>query len=373
MAPIQDFKLERYFAEYEFKAPYLLSASDCESLSLKDLLGMADPKSLAAWEQLSLGYTESFGHPELREEISRLYPGLSSDQILIMAPEEGIFIAMNVLLSLGDEVIVVTPAYQSLHEIARSIGCRIIPWPLRPTGGRWQLDLAALPQMITPRTRMIVINFPNNPTGFLPGRELLNAVVDQARSHHLWLFSDEMYRLLEHDHSAQLPTVGSLYEMGISLSGMSKAFGLAGLRIGWLATQDAQVYGQFVRYKDYTTICSSAPSELLALMALRSKEAIIHRNLSIIRENLAVIQSFIDKNSQLLKWYQPSGGSIAFPAWMGSKNIKQFCRELVEGYGVMAVPGDMFDYDLPHLRIGLGRRNLDQALERTQIYLNRLS
>jgi aspartate/methionine/tyrosine aminotransferase len=141
---IAPFKLERYFARHEFKARYLLSASDCEALSMKELLALADEDGLARWQSLSLGYTESLGLPVLRSEIARLYQAVPAEHILTLTPEEGIYIAMQALLKPGDHVICLFPAYQSLYEIARSIGCEVTPWMLRPDGDRWRLDFEAL-------------------------------------------------------------------------------------------------------------------------------------------------------------------------------------------------------------------------------------
>ena len=155
---IRDFQLERYFALHEFTARYLLSASDCEALSLADLLDLADDEMAALWRGLKLSYTESQGHPLLRAEIAALYEGVTADDVLIAAPEELIFIAMHALMAPGDQVITLAPAYQSLHEVARALGCTVTPWSLTHDGAGWRLDLAALERLLTPRARLMVIN-----------------------------------------------------------------------------------------------------------------------------------------------------------------------------------------------------------------------
>ena len=158
---IPPFKLERYFAQYEFKVRYLLSPSDCESLALSELLAMAGAESRALWDELRLSYTESQGHPRLRAEISRLYENLTPNQILTAVPEEAIFVLMNTLLRPGDQVIALTPAYQSLYEIAAAIGCQVIPWQIEPISDGWRLDLDWLADHLSPRTRLLVVNFPH--------------------------------------------------------------------------------------------------------------------------------------------------------------------------------------------------------------------
>jgi aspartate/methionine/tyrosine aminotransferase len=361
---IKPFKLERYFAQYEFKLKYLLSPSDCESLSMDELLKMASAGSLDLWQGLRLSYTESQGHPLLRAEITRLYQHIPPEEVIIAAPEEAIFIVMQTLLRPGDQVVVVSPAYQSLHEIAHSIGCDVTNWTLEPgLDHNWHLDLGQLEDSLTARTRLLVINFPHNPTGHTLSRGELDSVIGLARKHGLTLFSDEMYRLLEYDAADQLPPVCDLYEKGISLSGLSKSFALPGLRIGWLATQESALLERWLAYKDYTTICNSAPGEILGLIALQNKERIVRRNLDIIHANLESAERFFGEHAQYFSWFRPKAGSVAFPEWLGDRPVEQFCQDVLEKQGVMIVPGSLFDFPGNHFRIGLGRKNLPEALE----------
>jgi aspartate/methionine/tyrosine aminotransferase len=363
------FKLERYFAQYEFKVRYLLSASDCEGLTQRELLALADADSLARWDALALGYTESQGLPALREEVAHMTPGLSADDVLILTPEEGIFIAMQTLLEAGDHVICVAPAYQSLYEIARSCGVELTAWHARPNADKWTFDLDELKRSITPRTKLLVINFPHNPTGFLPSREELGRIVAVAAEHGLRVFSDEMYRGLEYAPGEQLPAMCGLYEKGISLSGMSKSYALPGLRIGWLATRERDVMSRWMHAKDYTTICSSAPSEVLALMGLRAREAITQRNLQIIQTNLNAADQFFAEFASLFTWRKPRAGSIAFPEWRGAQPVEQWCQAVLDAQGVMIVPGSLFDVEGNYFRLGLGRRNFVEALEHVRAFL----
>ena len=369
---IEPFLLERYFAQYEFKVKYLLSASDCESLAMAELLQMAAPESLDLWQNLKLGYTESQGHPSLRTEVASLYQRIPPENVLIAAPEEAILIAMHTLLSPGDHAIVLSPAYQSLYEIARSIGCHVTPWTLKPAAKNWRLDLAQLERDLTDRTRLLVINFPHNPTGYLPSRQELEAMVEFTRKNGLWLFSDEMYRLLEYDPEKRLPPVCDLYEKGISLSGLSKAFALPGLRIGWLASQEKSLLERWLAFKDYTTICSSAPSEILGIIALQNKEQILQRSLAIIRANLELAQAFFENYGARFSWLDPMAGSVAFPQWRGDGSVEQFCQDVLEQEGVMIVPGNLFEYPGNHFRVGLGRRNFPQALQRLEEHLGKV-
>jgi aspartate/methionine/tyrosine aminotransferase len=360
---IEPFQLERFFARHEFTARYLLSPSDCETLSLRELLALASRESLALWNELRFGYTESQGHPLLRAEIAQLYESITPAEVMVAVPEEAIFIVMQTLLQPGDHAVVVRPAYQSLYEVASSSGCQVTAWNLRPGLQGWHLDLDQLRRSLTEQTRLLVVNFPHNPTGYLPSREEFDGLVAIARERHLYLLGDEMYRCLEHDPAGRLPAVCDVYEQGISLSGLSKSFGLPGLRLGWLAAREQPLVARWLAFKDYTTICHSAPSEILAIIALRAKEQIIQRNRSIIRDNLAALAAFFSAHGHLFTWVPPQGGSVAFPVWTGPLPVEHFCHRILEERGVLIVPGSLFSFPGNHFRVGLGRRNLDAALD----------
>jgi aspartate/methionine/tyrosine aminotransferase len=370
MPSLPPFKLERYFAQYEFNARYLLSSSDCEAVSLAELLHLADAESRALWENLSLGYTESAGHPVLRQAIAQLYTDVAPDEVLACAPVEAIFITMHALLHPGDQVVTIFPAYQALYEVARALGCEVTPWPVEARDGRWQLDVERLAQLISPRTRLLVVNFPHNPTGYLPDGATFDAVLTLARRHDLHVFSDEMYRWLEHDPAQRLPSACESYDKAITLSGLSKTFGLPGLRSGWLASRDRDLLNRCQSIKDYTTICQSAPSEVLAIMALRARQALAARSLAIVRQNLAHAEAFFARHAALFRWFPPQAGSVAFPEWLGKEPIEDVADALVTQAGVMIVPGALFDSPGHHFRVGLGRRNFPQALERLGQFLN---
>jgi aspartate/methionine/tyrosine aminotransferase len=360
---ISPFKLERYYALYEFSARTMLSSSDCESMSIQELLENTDRETRSLWDNLRLGYTETRGHPVLQAEIAALYPGLSTENVVVLAPQEGIFIAIQSLLQPTDHVISVFPAYQSLYEIARSIGCEVTNWNLQPRYGKWNLDLDSLENCIQSNTRLLVINFPHNPTGYLPSIGDLEKIAALADRHGLYLFSDEMYRFLELGPVNRLPSICEIYPKGITLAGMSKAFGLPGLRIGWLVTPDRHLVDHWLAMKDYTTICNSAPSEILALAALRKKETFIARNLNIIHNNLSVAGQFFEKYPADFEWIPPIAGSVAFPRLRRKTAIDVFCQDLLQKKSVMLVHGGLFDFPGNYFRLGLGRLNFKSALQ----------
>ncbi len=359
---LRTFALERYFAKYEFRAKHLLSASDCESMALPDLLALADAETREMWEHLWLGYTESQGHPLLRLEIARLYAGLSAENVLVAAPEEAIFVLMHALLWQGDEMVVTWPAYQSLEEVARSIGCKVVRWELAATNGTWQLDVDELRRLITPRTKLVVVNFPHNPTGYLPTRDAWQRIVPTVSERGATLFSDEMYRWLEYDDGQRLPSACEVYEKAVTLCGLSKSFGLPGLRMGWLATRDGSLLKRAGEIKDYTTICSSAPSEALAIMGLRAKAKIVSRNLEIVKSNLALAERWFTERGREFEWLPPTAGPVAFPRLRSSMSALEFAENAVREQGVMVAPGEMFGFG-GHFRVGLGRRRFGEALD----------
>jgi aspartate/methionine/tyrosine aminotransferase len=363
------FELERYFARYEFSTRYLLSSSDCEPLAVKTLLGMANDQHLLLWDELTLGYTESSGHPLLRETIAGLYENLDAQDTLVVTPEEGIFLAMQALLKPGDHVVCTFPGYQSLYEIPRAIGCRISLWEPSESDG-WQFHLDHLETLLQPDTRLVVVNFPHNPTGALPSVATFDTLIDLLRQRGIFLFCDEMYRGLEIEPGATLPAACECYEKAISLGGLSKAYGLPGLRIGWLAAQDRNLIVRAAQLKDYTTICASAPSEILAIMALDNREEIVAGQRQRLDANLKVLETFMTAHEDCFHWQRPKGGSICFPGLRHVEGAQAFCRTLVEKAGIMLLPSPPFQYGDQHVRIGFGRQNLPEVLQRFEAYLS---
>ncbi len=363
---IEPFALERYFARYEFSAPYLLSCSDCEPLDMSELLSMAEKPSLQLWNKLKLAYTESQGNPALRYEISKLYNTINTDDIVVLVPEEGIFIGMNILLNPGDHVITTYPAYQSLFELAISLDCELSKWEPSDTG---KFEIHDLVNQIKENTRLIIINFPHNPTGISITEKELQQIIEIARKREIFIFSDEMYRMLEYDEKDRLPSVSDLYHNSISLFGLSKSFALPGLRIGWLTTKNKKLIESIINFKDYTSICSSAPSEILAIIALQNKERIIKRNLEIIKKNLKIFENFTIRYSHLFKWKKPKAGTICFPELIIDESVDSFCQKLVDQSGIMLLPASVYHYQKKSVRIGFGRTNIPDILNRLENFL----
>jgi len=342
---------------------------------MAELLAMATPEQRRDHKNLWLGYSETYGNPELREIIADLYRQVKGEDILCFAgAEEGIYIAMHALLDKGDHAIVVTPNYQSAETIPLSI-CDVSAVALDPDDG-WSLDIDAVAAAIRPNTRLISINFPHNPTGKVLERERFDALVELCREHGIWLFSDEVYRGLTVENKPLLPAAADIYERGLSLGVMSKAYGLPGLRIGWLACRDHALLSKMERMKHYLSICNAGPSESLAKIALLNADRILGRNNSLITANLVKLKALFSEFDHLFDWYTPDGGCVCFPCYKGADGVETFARDLVEQAGVLLLPASLYHSDLnqtpgDRFRIGFGRANIDEGLAAMRSYLQR--
>lgn len=354
------FETEHFYAEYEFKAPHMLSASDCESMPIAELLKMAD-KTFGELGKVDLHYTESQGNPRLRQTIANTYDGVSAGDIVILAtPIEGIYLTMRTLLKPGVEVIVLTPTYDALKNLPEHI-CEVKLWELRPTDTGWALDLDALETLITSKTRLIAVTFPHNPTGFLPSEKEFESLMNIAEKNGVWIYSDEMYRGLEFGSAPRLSSACELYEKSVTLSGLSKTHGLPGLRSGWLIVRDEQVRDKLMNWKMYTSICPSAPVEFLTEVALSVSDDLAEKNKAIIRENVALAGSFFKGWADFFTWRPPVAGSIALVE-LEVDAATDYCHRLAKDAGIVLLPSAFLGYPDKFVRFGFGRENFGVAL-----------
>lgn len=365
---IRPFRIEEYFAKYEFSAKYLLGSSDMESREVRELFALesgSQEKFLGQW----CGYTEAAGAPELRAAVAAIYKNISPENTqIISCAEEGIFVLYHALVGPSDHVIVETPCYEAGLEVARSTGAQISEWRRHSEDG-WAHDLAAFRKLLQPNTKVIYINTPHNPTGLLMPRPIFDELLAIAREREIIVFCDEVYRELEHDPATRLPAACELYENAVSLGSMSKTYGLAGLRLGWLVSRNPQILEKCLNFKYYTTISNSAPSEFLSALALRHREVLVDRNRAIVHRNLALLKNFFAEHSSLFAWTPPNGSPIGFvqlkPPSLG---VLDFCENLVHTKGVMLLPGIVYD-EPRHIRFGYGRENMPAALEQFAAYV----
>lgn len=371
---MRDFSLEVFLSKWEFAARHHLTASDSESVTLSRLLELATPADRDRFMTLHLCYSQTFGSPTLLEAIAATYSGIQAQDILCFAgAEEGIYVCMRTLLAAGDHAIVLTPNYQAAETLPLAI-CETTGVPLVESED-WALDVDAIRAAVRPNTRLISINFPNNPTGTVPNRANFESLVELCRRHGIWLFSDEVYRGLERSDADRIPQAAEVYERGISLNVMSKAYGLPGLRIGWIACRDRDLLARMERYKHYLSICNSAPSEVLAEIALKARETLLARNRGLVAENLQRLDAFFAQYESLFEWKAPRGGCVAFPRYLGKDGVETFCQRLIEEAGVLLLPASIYRSQLTEtprdrFRIGFGRANLAAGLNAMQAWLS---
>ena len=362
---MRPFELEVFFSKWEFSAKHHMTASDVESLSLKNLLAMTDDNTKTHFEDLWLGYTETWGAPDLRHEIAATYDHMKDENILCFAGAgEGIYVVMKTLLNAEDHMIVPVPNYQSAESVPLDI-CEVTGVPMRFTASGnkssgWSLDFDELIAAIQPNTKAISLNFPHNPTGYIPPLEEVMRLIDICREKGIYIFSDEVYRGVELDEADRLPQMADLYEKAISLNVMSKAYGLPGLRIGWIASHDKELLQKAERYKHYLSICNSAPSERLAVIALQQADKILGRNRAILQKNVAKLDALFAEWKPLFDWTRPKGGCVGYPRYNGPDGGEAFCKDLIEQSGVLLLPSSIYQSELcapihHHFRIGFGR------------------
>ncbi|MFE4975657.1 aminotransferase class I/II-fold pyridoxal phosphate-dependent enzyme [Kitasatospora sp. NPDC056651] len=366
MTRLPDFRLETHFSRWEFTARHHLTASDVQTMTLRELLALADDQDRAAFENLSLGYTETYGDPALRETIAGMYERAEAADVLCFAgAEEALYLAMNVLLDAGDHAVVVTPNYQAAETVPLAL-CEVTGVALDPDRD-WALDLDAVKAAIRPNTRVVSVNFPNNPTGKVIGAADFTELARLCDERGIHLFSDEVYRGLERDVARILPQATDLSERALSLNVTSKSLGLSGLRIGWIVCRDRELLSRLERAKHYTSICNSAPSEVLARIALKARATILERNRALIARNLPLFDAFFAEFADLFAWRAPDGGCVAYPRFLGSEGVEEFCTRLVEEAGVLLLPAGIYRSELTptptdRFRIGVGRADPEAGL-----------
>lgn len=368
---IAPFATEHFYAQYEFTTPYQLCNSDCETVTIEELLQMADVP-IDELGRLSLGYTESLGHPQLRERIAGAYADANPEDVIMLGtPVEGIYLVARAALDYGDEIIVLSPAYDALANMFEHVvGLENVrKWEFVAQEQQWQLNFEQLEMLISPNTKLLVVNFPHNPTGYLPSQDQMDELVEIVEKNDLLLFCDEMYFGLVHSGTPEIRSAVDLTNRAIVLSGLSKTYGLPGLRTGWLVIKDEELRQNIINWKFYTSICPPAPSEFLALAAWKVRLQLRDRSITQIESNLQLAESFFRRWPELFTWRCPMAGSTALVG-MNVPSVTAFATQLAEQAGVLIHPGVTLGSDDKHMRMGFGRAGFGEALEKFEAYLN---
>jgi hypothetical protein len=370
---VEQFAMERMQSTFENLVDFNLSESGVYPMTPRELLQDRDLEVLL---DQPLVYTQSNGTTELRSLIAKLYPGSSVEHIEVTnGGSEANYICTWRLVEPGDEVVMLVPNYMQTWGLVRGFGGTVREWPLIEdrTAGRWRPDLEALDSLVNERTRLIIICTPNNPTGAMLTGDELNRIARAAARHGAWVLSDEVYRGAELGEE-ETPSMWGRYDRVIVTSGLSKAYGLPGLRIGWIVAPPEFVASTWA-YHDYTTIAPGALSDRLARVALDPvrRPAILARTRRIVRDNLPHIESWLREHDPMFSWIRPTAGAIVYVRYNYNINSTELATRLREEKSVLIVPGDHFGMDR-YIRLGYGERldYLRQGLDRLHSLLSSL-
>jgi aspartate/methionine/tyrosine aminotransferase len=344
-------------------------------MTMEELLAMGSDADREGFMKLPLTYTDSWGSENLREAIAGTYERVDDTQVLAFTgAEEALYWAMQELVGPGDHAIVTVPCYQSMETVTLATGADVTPLLMHRENG-WALDLDELRGLLRPATKLVAVNYPNNPTGHVPDEALFCELAALCEVRGIRLFCDEVYRGLEIDEDRTLTQVADLSETAVSLNVASKSYGLPGLRIGWLACRDRALLERLEKRKHYTTICNAAPAEYLAAIGLRNRERIWARNRGIIAANLPLFEDFFARWVKLFDWEPPMGGCVCFPRYKGD-DVEDFCHRLLMKEGVLVLPASIYYSEIAeapadHFRVGLGRLGLEPGLEAFDRFLRK--
>jgi aspartate/methionine/tyrosine aminotransferase len=371
---IATFGVEMWMNEFENHCRYNLAETCVDSITLGELIDMAgvDNSVLGELRGMRMGYGAIDGSARLRDAVAGLYETQSRENILTTHGTIGAnALVHQTLISRGEHVIAIVPTYQQHYSIPESIGAEVELLQLRPENG-FLPDLNELRAMMRPDTRMIATNNPNNPTGALMGRAMLAEIAEIARGSEAWVLCDEVYRGTDQTGDGYTASICDLYDRGISTAGMSKAYSLAGLRVGWVAGPQA-LLEKIMIHRDYNTISVGGIDEYFAALALESRAQILDRAHRITRGNLEILADWVEAEP-LISWVKPQSGTTALVKYDLPLRSRDFCTQLLEEEGVLFTPGSAMDME-GWLRIGFANSTADlqAGLARVSTFLARQS
>ena len=368
---IKPFAVEEWMNAWEVGAKYNIAETCVDSISMNDLFELTGEDKTEFLNRLCarrLSYGDIEGLPEFRKGVCGLYKTLNIENIVPTHGASGanhhVFYS---LISPGDRVVSIMPTYQQLYSIPESYGADVQILHLSKENN-YLPDLEELRRLVTPETKMICINNPNNPTGALMSEQMLREIVEIARSADAWILCDEVYRHLSQE-DGWCPSIVDLYEKGISVSSMSKVFSLAGLRLGWIATHDMSVVKSCLSHRDYNLVSCGVFDEMLAAVALKHRDKLLERSRKIVRENLQILDDWVGSEPHV-SYVKPKAGTTALVYYDLDISSYEFCEEMYKKTGAFVTPGDCFE--VPHsMRIGYayGKQDLIDGLKAISEYI----
>ena len=368
---IKPFAVEEWMNAWEVGAKYNIAETCVDSISMNELFELTGEDKTEFLNRLCarrLSYGDIEGLPEFRKGVCGLYKTLNIENIVPTHGASGanhhVFYS---LISPGDRVVSIMPTYQQLYSIPESYGADVQILHLSKENN-YLPDLEKLRRLVTPKTKMICINNPNNPTGALMSEQMLREIVEIARSADAWILCDEVYRHLSQE-DGWCPSIVDLYEKGISVSSMSKVFSLAGLRLGWIATHDRSVVKSCLSHRDYNLVSCGVFDEMLAAAALKHRDKLLERSRKIVRENLQILDDWVSSEPHV-SYVKPQAGTTALVYYDLDISSYEFCEEMYKKTGAFVTPGDCFE--VPHsMRIGYayGKQDLIDGLKAISEYI----
>lgn len=368
---IKPFAVEEWMNAWEVGAKYNIAETCVDSISMNELFELTGEDKTEFLNRLCarrLSYGDIEGLPEFRKGVCGLYKTLNIEDIVPTHGASGanhhVFYS---LISPGDRVVSIMPTYQQLYSIPESYGADVQILHLSKENN-YLPDLEKLRRLVTPKTKMICINNPNNSTGALMSEQILREIVEIARSADAWILCDEVYRHLSQE-DGWCPSIVDLYEKGISVSSMSKVFSLAGLRLGWIATHDMSVVKSCLSHRDYNLVSCGVFDEMLAAVALKHRDKLLERSRKIVRENLQILDDWVGSEPHV-SYVKPKAGTTALVYYDLDISSYEFCEEMYKKTGAFVTPGDCFE--VPHsMRIGYayGKQDLIDGLKAISEYI----